>query len=249
MCTLVIQYRPSHEWPLLLAGNRDEMRDRPAVPPARYWVDRPEVVAGLDELAHGSWMGVNDHGVVAVVMNRIGTLGPQANKRTRGELVLEALDHSEAETAAAALCELDPAAYRPFNLFVGDPRSAYWLRHAGDGPITAHPMVPGLHMLSAGELDDQSQSRIRIFLPRFEKATVPDPAAGTWDDWRNLLASRQYAESDGPHAAMNLDLPNNFGTVSSSLIAVPAYPGFEHKTIWLYADGAPDQAAFAAVSI
>ncbi len=249
MCTLVILYRPGHEWPLLLAGNRDEMRDRPAAAPQRHWPDRPEVVAGLDVLANGSWMGLNDHGVVAVVMNREGTLGPQAGKRSRGELVLEALDHADAETAVAALRELAPVAYRRFNLFVGDPRRAYWLRHAGDGRVSAQNIAPGLHMLSAGELDDRDHPRIRTFLPRFEAAATPDPATGQWDAWRALLASRGYADSDGPYAAINLELPNNFGTVSSSLIAVPAYPGFEHPLVWLYADGAPDRAAFLPVAV
>ena len=48
MCTLILLYSPDHPWPALLAGNRDELRDRPALPPARHWEDRPEVVAGLE---------------------------------------------------------------------------------------------------------------------------------------------------------------------------------------------------------
>ena len=86
MCTLVILRRPAHDWPVLIAANRDEMRDRPWRPPARHWPDRPEVVAGLDELAGGSWLGINDHGVVAGILNRVGSLGPAPNKRSRGEL-------------------------------------------------------------------------------------------------------------------------------------------------------------------
>ena len=57
-------------WPLVLAANRDELADRPARPPGRHWPDRAEVVAGLDLQAGGSWLGVNDHGVVAGVLNR-----------------------------------------------------------------------------------------------------------------------------------------------------------------------------------
>nr|NIR96622.1 NRDE family protein [Gammaproteobacteria bacterium]NIT62340.1 NRDE family protein [Gammaproteobacteria bacterium]NIV19288.1 hypothetical protein [Gammaproteobacteria bacterium]NIY30920.1 hypothetical protein [Gammaproteobacteria bacterium] len=129
MCTLVILRRPDHAWPLIVAGNRDEMRDRSWAPPGRHWDDRPEVVAGLDRIARGSWLGVNDHGVVAVVMNREGSLGPAPGKRSRGELVLEALDHAEAVAGAQAMAELDPRAYRTFNLFIGDPLSAFWVRH------------------------------------------------------------------------------------------------------------------------
>ena len=60
MCTLVILRRPDHPWPVMIGANRDEMIGRPWLPPARHWPDRPEVVAGHDELAGGSWLGIND---------------------------------------------------------------------------------------------------------------------------------------------------------------------------------------------
>ena len=81
MCTLVMLCRPGHEWPVLMAANRDEMLDRTWSAPARHWPDRPEVVAGRDELAGGSWLGINDYGVVAGILNRMGSLGPSDGKR------------------------------------------------------------------------------------------------------------------------------------------------------------------------
>ncbi len=60
MCTLVILRRPGHDWPTLLAVNRDEMVDRPWDPPARHWPDRLRVIAGLDRHAGGTWLGVYD---------------------------------------------------------------------------------------------------------------------------------------------------------------------------------------------
>ncbi len=138
MCTVVVLRRPGARWPLLLAANRDELKSRPWRPPGRHWPDRPEVVAGRDEQAGGTWLGVNDHGVVATVLNRVGTLGPETGKRSRGELVLEALDHADAAAAAGALADLEPAAYRPFNLIVADQQGAYWLRHAGALPSFAY---------------------------------------------------------------------------------------------------------------
>ena len=181
MCTVVILRRPGDAWPLLLAGNRDERIDRPWRPPGRHWPDRPEVVAGLDVEAGGSWLGVNDHGVVAAVLNRVDTLGPLPGKRSRGELVLEALDHAEAAEAAEALLDLDPRAYRPFNLVVADAEAAFWLRHAaGDGAaVEAHPIPPGLSMLSARELNDTASPRLRRYLPRFRVAPCPIPGSTT----------------------------------------------------------------------
>lgn len=75
MCTVVILYRPEHRWPLILGANRDEMLDRPWRAPGRHWPDRPDVTAGLDKLAGGSWLGLNDTGVVAGVLNRMGPSG------------------------------------------------------------------------------------------------------------------------------------------------------------------------------
>jgi hypothetical protein len=128
---------------LLLAANRDELKGRPWRAPARHWPDRPDVIAGLDVRAGGSWLGVNDDGVIAAVLNRVGTLGPAIGKRSRGELVLEALDHADAAAAAAALVDLDPDAYRPFNLLVADARDAFWLRHVGGLPTFGYRTSSG----------------------------------------------------------------------------------------------------------
>ena len=102
MCTLIILRRPKKDWPVLIAANRDEMKSRLWDPPARHWPDRPDTVAGRDRLAGGSWLGHNDHGIVAAILNRHGTLGPANDKRSRGELVLDALEHANASDATEA---------------------------------------------------------------------------------------------------------------------------------------------------
>jgi uncharacterized protein with NRDE domain len=252
MCSLIILRRPGHDWPLLIAANRDELLSRPSRPPARHWPDRPDVVAGLDENGGGSWIGINDHGLVAAVLNRTGTLGPASGKRSRGELVLEALDHAEAGAAAGALADLHPDAYRPFNLIIAGPRDAYWLRHGGDGEVRVHPIANGLHMLTAGELDDLTEPRIRRFLPQFREAPTPDPEHDDWSAWQALLARTDFDDAGDPNAAMTLRMTvdgDTFATRSSSLIAIPAYPGFEHRPRWWHADGAPDRTAFAPVAL
>ena len=181
MCTLVLLRRPAAPWPLLLAANRDELRSRAARPPARHWPDRPHIRGGLDVTGGGTWLGLNDDGVVAAVLNRRGTLGPEPGKRSRGELVLEALDHAEATRAADALRALEPTAWRPFNLIVADAVDAFWVRHAGDGAIRVVPIPEGLHMIEAGELDDPASATHRplpaaVRLRR--RPPTPTPATG-----------------------------------------------------------------------
>jgi hypothetical protein len=160
---------------------------------------------------------------------------------------LEALDHAEASEAAGALADLDPAAYRPFNLVVADPRSAYWLRHGGDGEIRVHPIAAGLHMLSASELDDLGHPRIGEYLPRFTAASTPDPDAEDWTAWRDLLGSHRSAADADPEGAMTFERPDGFGTRSAALIAIPLYPGYGSGPIWLHAEGRPDEARFLQV--
>lgn len=248
MCTLIILRRPRDPWPLLLAGNRDEMPDRPWAPPARHWQDRPDLVAGFDQLAQGSWMGINDYGVVSVVMNRANSLGPLPGRRSRGELVLEALDHAEAAASVQALLALNPNAYRPFNLFIGDPQQAYWLRNA-NGAIRAEAIPEGLHMLTSMELNDSADPRIRRYLPLFRASDVPNPDNGQWTGWRKLLACREHLADERSVAAMCFHQPQGLSTLSSSLIALPRYPGVEHSPIWHFCAGPPDRAKFVPVDL
>jgi hypothetical protein len=217
--------RPGHDWPLILAANRDEMIARPWLPPARHWPDRPEVVAGRDELAGGSWLGINDFGVAAGVLNRFGSLGPAPGQRSRGELVLEALDHADAHAAAEALAALEPKAYRTFNLIVADNSGAFWLRHAdpsGTLPVSVTPIAAGLSMIAAGDLDDRETPRLQHYRPLFAAAEPPDPDRGDWSAWERLLLDDGTAASDESARAMRFVTARGFGTVSSAIIALPS---------------------------
>ncbi len=248
MCTLVIHRAPGAPWPTLIAANRDEMSARPWRPPARHWDDHPHVIAGMDEEAGGTWMGVNDDGLVAAVLNRPGSLGPAAGKRSRGELPLEALSHSEAKQAAEALAHLDGRAYRSFNLVIADALDAFWLRSTGDtATIEASIIAPGTSMITANDMNDRSSMRISRYLPMFKAAEVPDPDNNDWSAWSSLLASRTSDDEDSGRGAMTVGSGMGFGTVCSSMIALPGPDRFGEKPKWLFAEGPPDQAPFVPV--
>ncbi len=255
MCTFVILRRPGNDWPVIIGANRDEMKDRPWRPPGRHWSERFDILAGQDELAGGTWLGMNDFGLIAGVLNRRGSLGPKEGYRSRGELPLEALDHADAAAAAVALADINPNAYRPFNLVLADNRDAYWLRlaethwglHAEVKPIPA-----GISLITASDRNDTSSARIRTYLPQFENAEAPDPAVGNWSAWQALFASRMYDPDDGPEGAMLISTDSGFGTVSSSLIALPsaeyvaANPGT--KPVYMFAAGAPSKTSYELVA-
>ena len=237
MCTVVLLIRPGHDWPLVLAANRDEMLDRPWDSPAAHWTDRPNVIAGRDRLGGGTWMGINGNGVVAAVLNRPGSLGPAAGKRSRGELPLLALVHSSANEAAAAIGTLGAGAWRSFNLVVADRTGAVFVRGLGHGHPEAHSLAPGLHMVTAHDPDDPDSPRVARHLARFRDAAPPAP--GDWRAWHQLLAD----QAGQPGEQLNVEPRGGFGTVCSSLLAI-------HRTgepIWLFAAGPPHEAPFKSV--
>ena len=257
MCTIVLLRRPGHDWPLIVGANRDEMATRPWKAPARHWPDRPEAVAGLDVEAGGSWLGVNDAGVTAAMLNRHGTLGRAKGFRSRGELVLEALDHADAVEAARALKHLEPGAYRPFNMIVADNRDAFWLRNRGsEGPgrIETGRIPVGIAMITAHDMGDMASPRIRAYLPRFQVAPPPDPDRADWAAWETLLASRDSGEGDssvetGPAAAMAIRTATGFGTVCGTLLGLPASEAYGRKPIWRFAPGLPGEVPWVDIRI
>jgi hypothetical protein len=238
LCTIVLLIRPSHAWPLLLAANRDERLDRPWDPPSAHWPDRPGVIAGRDRSAGGTWMGVNQHGVAAAVLNRVGSLGPAPDKWSRGELPLIALEHASAANGAAAIGALNAARYRTFNLVVADAHGAWFLRGLGEGPVGASPLAAGLHMITAHDPNDVTSPRIARHLPRFEAVPPPTPP-DHWQSWQVLLA-----DASGP-AGTELNIPPRagFGTLCASLLALPA----AGRPSWRFAAGPPDRAPFQPV--
>ena len=240
MCTVVLLFRPDHEWPLILAANRDEMLDRPWDPPAEYWPDRPGVVAGRDRFGGGTWMGINRNHVIATVLNRQGSLGPKPGKRSRGELPLLALEHATAAAASAAIAGLEAASYRRFNMVVADAAGAWFLRGLGQGRPDAVAVVPGLHMVTARDPNDPTSPRVARHLARFRAAPPPEPP-DEWADWTALLADR----SGPPESQVNIVPRVGFGTVCSALAAVAA----DGRAAWRFAPGPPDRAAFTPVQI
>jgi uncharacterized protein with NRDE domain len=238
MCTFILLHRPGADWPLLAAANRDEMLNRPWEAPAAHWPELQGVVGGRDTLAGGTWLGINRSGVVAAVLNRTRSLGPQAGKRSRGALPLMALGHHSAATAAEALATLDGGEWRSFNMVVADAATAYFIRGLGERAVEARPLLPGLSMVTAGEPNDTALPRVARHLPRFAAANPPDPP--DWGTWPALLA-----DGDGPvEAALDVPETRGFGTASAALLAVSAT-----QRTFLFAGGRPSIADFQTISM
>ncbi|HVZ07622.1 NRDE family protein [Rhodopila sp.] len=239
MCTVVVLVQPTHRFPLQLVANRDERIDRPWDPPGAYWPTHPDIVAGRDRSAGGTWMGMNRAGVVATILNRAGTLGPVLGKRSRGELPLLALRHRSADAAAAAITHIDAGAWRDFNMVIADRHGALFVRGLGAGHPTAEALPPGVSMVTAYDPNDPASPRVARHLPRL-RATPPDGPAH-WEGWRSILADRSGSVGE----QINVPPRGGFGTVSGSFIAIPA----AGAPTWLFAAGPPDRAPFVPVPL
>lgn len=148
MCLIVFAWRPSQAVPLVVAANRDEFHARPTLPLAP-WEDAPELVAGRDLQAGGTWMGVTPAGRFAALTN-IRAPGQPVGRRSRGELpecYLRADMPPEEYLAELAAQRRD---YAGFNLLVGDDQALWHLNSHEGVPLR---LEEGVYGLSNASLD------------------------------------------------------------------------------------------------
>jgi hypothetical protein len=100
-------------------------------------------------------------------------------------------------------------------------------------------------MLAAQELNDMASPRINHHLNKLRSIKTPNPELNDWANWSNVLASRTCQVKEDPLTAMNIAPTSGFGTVSSSLIALPN--DINQKPIWLFCEGTPDKNKFLPI--
>lgn len=227
MCTLLAAFRQYPEWPLVIAANRDELLSRPASPPF-LWPGR-RFLAPRDELAGGSWLGLNRAGLFVAVTNRFGSPRDQG-RESRGKLVLEALEHSSARELHAQLSRLAPARFNAFHLLYADAENAFVSWSDGER-LSQQELRPGTHVITERSLggDDRSRTEhIREELRNFPEGT-PAPEA-----WMPLL--RRHAEGD-PQGSICVHAPAfGYGTRSSMVLHLSRPPAGS-RLFW--AEGPP----------
>jgi uncharacterized protein with NRDE domain len=141
---MVMALRVHREYPLILAANRDEFDDRPAIP-ACFWPDAPRVLAGRDERGGGTWLGVNTGGRLAMVTNVRNPKHMDPGRLSRGKLVADYLLEKEDHEQFRARLRHTGYAYNGFNLVFGCGPRLSWFSNAG-GELCCIPS--GVHGLS-----------------------------------------------------------------------------------------------------
>ena len=149
MCLILFGVQPTKKLQLVVAANRDEFYDRPASR-AGFWDDHPQVLAGRDLQAGGTWLGVNKTGRFAAVTNFRETPPDPIPPRSRGDLTSGFLTSEiPAEEYLKAISRRG-SEYRGFNLIINDGKDTYYYSNRASDIIK---LKPGFYGLSNQLLD------------------------------------------------------------------------------------------------
>ena len=252
MCTLVVAARVVPGFPLVIVANRDEDRERASSPP--LWWGADGFVAPRDDVAGGTWLGLNEAGVFVAITNRF--LGPKDPARvSRGLLVVEALRGRSAREVHAALSAVDPSRHNGIHLVYADDHDV--LATVSDGRELAQLVLgDGVSIVTersfgAGNRGDDDSARVRKIRAAWEKLIASgspfDPARAT-----ALLA--EHDETD-PLGATCIHLDElRYGTRSALVLSI-AEPTSSPRAApldrarMLFAEGPPCTHGFTEISL
>jgi len=233
MCTLILLHRCVEGAPLIVAANRDEYLDRPSAPPALRRGPGFGFVAPEDLRAGGTWLGVNAAGVFAGLTNRPAA-SPDPGRRSRGLLVLDALQAPDAESSAKRLEALPRGAYNPFNLVVADAGTAFAVSYE-EVPRTGR-LASGAHVIGNADPSETSVPKIARLLGLAADASRL-PAGEVLDALAKVCC--EHDGRGGPLDDACIHTPR-YGTRSSTLLQLAG----PETSVLRFADGPPCRTAY-----
>lgn len=227
MCLILLSLEQHPRYPLVIAANRDEFYNR-ASSAASFWDEEPELLAGRDLVAGGTWFGIARSGRVAAITNYREPGFHRMDAPSRGDLVAGYL--RDAGMAESYLKKLEPVAgrYNGFSLLVGTPRELLCFSNRGGG---VQKLAPGVHGLS-NHLLDTAWPKVE----RGKQALAEILSGGREvdpEDLFRMLADRWRPPDDRlPHTGIGLEWER---ILSSLFITSPVY-GTRSSTV-LVVDG------------
>ena len=234
MCLIALGLQQVPDAPVVVAANREEVFARRATVP-QIQPARPRVICGTDLQAGGTWLGVNQYGLLVAVTNRRKTRLP-SEPRSRGQLCRDLLLQPNAEQAAiSGWEELASDRYAGVNVVCADADAAVCL-HGGDR-LERREMSAGWFVLTNVDLDDPHDPRLN----RARALITAEPAIDSIETFleRSAVVCRTPRGAAGEPAI--LLRAGNRGTVSSSLVALSDDP---RRSVYLHAAGPPDRTEY-----
>lgn len=233
MCTLIAAVGQFGKYPLVIAANRDEALDRPSSPPRSWEENGVRFLAPRDELAGGTWLGLNEHGLFVGITNRFGAT-KHPDRRSRGALVTDALQARSVEALHAQLASLSFDTYNAFHLFYADATGAAGVTWSDGDRLAQERYGPGLYVIterSFGAADTARADHVR--------ALWPEPLESGDPDLERIEALLRRHDDGDPLAATCIHVPVfNYGTRSSLVLLLA--PSLADSR-WAWAEGSPCQ--------
>ena len=155
MCLIAFAWRAHPDFPLVVAGNRDEFFARPTA--AATWWSPFGILAGRDLKAGGTWMGVAHNGRFAALTNYRDPPNQRPDAPSRGALVADFLVSDTSPATVLDRIAAEAHRFNGFNLLAAQWRggdAGLWIVAGPDASRTT-VVVPGVHALSNARLDDR----------------------------------------------------------------------------------------------
>jgi uncharacterized protein with NRDE domain len=229
MCLIAFAWRASSRYRLLLAANRDEFHDRPALP-AHWWDDVPTVYGGRDLNAGGTWLAISRHGKLAAVTNYRERPDRGPGERSRGELGASFVAGNHPATHHAQALHARADRYAGFNLLLFDwagpePACAYLSNRHPHAPI--QEPAPGVHTLSNHLLNTRWPKSLRLGSVVGQVADDSDPIEPLFQalaDQRPVNPEEVPTDADRTDPAVLTRTPfifdARYGTRASTVVTV-----------------------------
>jgi uncharacterized protein with NRDE domain len=213
MCLILFSYQNHPDYPLVIAANRDEFYQRPTQA-AHFWPETPQLLAGKDLQAGGSWMGVTTDGRFAAVTNYRDPGQEAIYPQSRGSLVKDFLTGElNAEEYLLTIDKIHDA-FAGFNLLLGTTSELFFYSNQSR---KTQKLAPGVYGLSNGHLDEpwpkvsQGKKQLDRILQR----------EFTTDEVIKLLNDRTLAEDTAlPNTGVDVGMEK---ILSAKFIQVPGY--------------------------
>ena len=125
MCLIFISLNNHPTYKLIITGNRDEFYNRKTAA-ATFWEDYPDILAGRDLEAGGTWMGITKTGNVSMLTNYRDPRNINPTAPSRGHLVSDFLRKADSPEAYMRQLESKGKTYNGFNLIVGSAEELWY---------------------------------------------------------------------------------------------------------------------------